>query len=132
MCYVPTTASALASADAPEMSELGLIEPLGNILSQLTQGGGAKGINIDAVSACLSLAVCASGGPSQSVHIDCMLRAHHSCQTVASLFVIQTKKNTYRVILNGCQCVLPSCCKASLCPSVAMVHQCASVVLACR
>ena len=37
-------------ADAPEMAELGLIEPLGNILSQLSQGGGAKGINIDAVS----------------------------------------------------------------------------------
>ena len=38
------------SADAPEMAELGLIEPLGNILSQLSKGGGAKGINIDAVS----------------------------------------------------------------------------------
>ena len=37
-------------ADAPEMAELGLIAPLGNILSQLSQGGGAKGINIDAVS----------------------------------------------------------------------------------
>ena len=37
-------------AEAPEMAELGLIEPLGNILSQLSQGGGAKGINIDAVS----------------------------------------------------------------------------------
>ena len=36
-------------ADAPEMAELGLVEPLGNILSQLSQGGGAKGINIDAV-----------------------------------------------------------------------------------
>lgn len=36
-------------ADAPEMAELGLVEPLGNILSQLSQGGGARGINIDAV-----------------------------------------------------------------------------------
>lgn len=55
-------------ADAPEMAELGLIEPLGNILSQLSQGGGAKGINIDAVSSppvhsgfvlrsCLNLAI---------------------------------------------------------------------------
>lgn len=40
----------LCHADAPEMAELGLIKPLGNILSQLSQGGGAKGINIDAVS----------------------------------------------------------------------------------
>ena len=40
----------LTYADAPEMAELGLIAPLGNILSQLSQGGGAKGINIDAVS----------------------------------------------------------------------------------
>ncbi len=40
----------MAYADAPEMAELGLIAPLGNILSQLSQGGGAKGINIDAVS----------------------------------------------------------------------------------
>ena len=40
----------LCPADAPEMAELGLIKPLGNILSQLSQGGGAKGINIDAVS----------------------------------------------------------------------------------
>ncbi|KAL0055837.1 hypothetical protein WJX82_004897 [Trebouxia sp. C0006] len=40
-------------ADAPEMAELGLIAPLGNILSQLSQGGGAKGINIDAVTIAL-------------------------------------------------------------------------------
>ncbi|KAL3139585.1 hypothetical protein ABBQ38_003904 [Trebouxia sp. C0009 RCD-2024] len=40
-------------ADAPEMAELGLVEPLGNILSQLSQGGGAKGINIDAVTIAL-------------------------------------------------------------------------------
>lgn len=41
---------AMTYADAPEMAELGLIAPLGDILSQLSQGGGAKGINIDAVS----------------------------------------------------------------------------------
>ena len=46
----------MCCADAPEMAELGLIAPLGNILSQLSQGGGAKGINIEAVS------------PSSSVH----------------------------------------------------------------
>lgn len=45
-------------ADAPEMAELGLIQPLGNILSQLSQGGGARGINIDAVSSLCCLPCC--------------------------------------------------------------------------
>ncbi len=38
-------------AGAPDPGEAGLVEPLGAVLSQLSAGGGAKGINIDDVTA---------------------------------------------------------------------------------
>lgn len=38
-------------AGAPDLGEAGLVEPLGAVLSQLSAGGGAKGINIDDVTA---------------------------------------------------------------------------------
>lgn len=37
-------------AGAPDPGEAGLVEPLGEVLTQLSKGGGAKGINIDDVS----------------------------------------------------------------------------------
>ena len=84
--------SDLASADAPEMSELGLIEPLGNILSQLTQGGGAKGINIDAVSPSLPLPVWlpVCSNKCTSMHVV----AHDSCNTASPLFMVSIRNHT--------------------------------------
>lgn len=35
---------------APDPGEAGLVEPLGAVLTQLSAGGGAKGINIDDVT----------------------------------------------------------------------------------
>ena len=37
-------------AGGPDPGEAGLVEPLGEVLTQLSKGGGAKGINIDDVS----------------------------------------------------------------------------------
>ena len=39
-----------AFADGPDPGEAGLVEPLGAVLTQLSKGGGAKGINIDDVT----------------------------------------------------------------------------------
>ncbi len=36
---------------APDPGEAGLVEPLGAVLMELSKGGGAKGINIDDVTA---------------------------------------------------------------------------------
>ncbi len=38
-------------AGAPDPGEAGLVEPLGAVLTQLSAGGGAASINIDAVTA---------------------------------------------------------------------------------
>ncbi len=38
------------SPGGPDPGEAGLVEPLGEVLTQLSKGGGAKGINIDDVS----------------------------------------------------------------------------------
>ena len=40
-----------ARADGPDLGEAGLVEPLGAVLTQLSKGGGAKGINIEDVTA---------------------------------------------------------------------------------
>ena len=37
-------------AGGPDPGEAGLVGPLGEVLTQLSKGGGAKGINIDDVS----------------------------------------------------------------------------------
>jgi aarF domain-containing kinase len=37
-------------ADGPDPGEAGLVEPLGAVLTQLSKGGGARGINIDDVT----------------------------------------------------------------------------------
>lgn len=39
-----------ACTGAPDPGEAGLVEPLGAVLTQLSKGGGAKGINIDDVT----------------------------------------------------------------------------------
>lgn len=46
-----TTPVSLLLVGAPDPGEAGLVEPLGAVLTQLSQGGGAKGINIDDVTA---------------------------------------------------------------------------------
>ena len=78
----------LTYADAPEMAELGLIAPLGNILSQLSQGGGAKGINIDAVSpsapCCAHAIICAAEPVPTTACIQCR---HLPTTTVYKLHV---------------------------------------------
>lgn len=49
------------SADAPDSSVIA--EPLGRVLSQLSVGGGAKGVNLDQAWGPVSCASCMAAGP---------------------------------------------------------------------
>ena len=76
-------------ADAPELAELGLIELLGDILSQIPQGVGANCINIDAVSGMLvprtrHLLVLDVGIDHICAIVCCSARRPRECQRISS------------------------------------------------